>query len=102
MDRPEPKFVPGELVLVMSNVSPKHNGAVVPILEASYRNMRLWRADGSHSLGMTWVYRIPVLHHIADGIWWGEKSLQKLPPEEVTQWEESIFQPQRADRLAEA
>lgn len=91
MERPEPKFVPGEAAVVQSAVCPECNGQRIMILEAKYGLFRVRTTEGSIEK-WCWMYRADIASPIGRG-WWGERSLHKLPPDEKTQWDASIWQP---------
>jgi hypothetical protein len=93
--KPEPKFVPGELVVIESLACPEHNGKTVEIVDAQLKPMRLWSHDGSYRRGRFWVYRLPVKHGIGTGEWWGERTLRKLPPSTPSTFDAAIWQPKR-------
>lgn len=91
----EPKFVPGERVILDSTSSPELNGEAV-VLDAWYTSAYVDDTPAK----MCWVYDLTIPHGLQRGIdgphpGWCEKALRKLPPETPATFDASIWVPNK-------
>jgi hypothetical protein len=84
----EPKFVPGEKVLIETMDYPQYNGPAV-VTEAKFGLMSGKRQGRSHR----WAYKTTTIG--VDDRFFAESALRKLPPDQSIPWADSVFQPDR-------
>lgn len=96
MNRPEPKFVPGDAVVICTEGANKnihHNGRRAVVLSVE------WVDEWASGAAPCWGYKTDVTMGIPgfDGHCVRECFLRPAPPDkdEPTQWDESIFVPKK-------
>lgn len=90
-DIPEPKFVPGEVVVILqSRLFPEEVGRKTTILKIH----RVPGWAGEKELRESWAYKT---HHNIDSkrFSWQESQLGKLPPNEKISFENCVWQPKK-------
>lgn len=96
--KPEPKFVPGErVVIIQSNTRPDFVGREIVVAAAQ------WKRNKANNLEWCWFYAdgelIPVKNlELGEGRpAFGEHQLAKLPPNTPAVFDASIWQPRKVE-----
>lgn len=92
--RPDPQFVPGELVVIAHCSDPQLVGMRAMVLEIHFQT---WDC-GEDTYWSGWGCRLDVASNI--GAWWSEVSLKRLPPQTPARWDASTFIPDRIKQTA--
>lgn len=97
MERPEPKFVPGEVVEIQSVSHPEMNGTRCLIIEMTFLNMAI-EAGSRRLAGPGWRYKTTAMYPGAhEKSWWRESALTSPPKDEPTTFDASIWQPKEVN-----
>jgi len=91
-----PKFCVGEEVYLVPEAIPGLR-MKCEVVKVEQGNFLIKRTHERHS---GWWYRISPDPEQKPDTRWFETALRKLPPEERTQWEDTIFQPNRDEVAA--
>lgn len=89
MERPEPKFVPGELVEIRSKYGHPMDGQRVRVALVEWRTCRSINT-GKHDTG--WKYK--TVPENTEAAWWSEPALRRPPKDEPTTFDASIWKPE--------
>lgn len=87
----EPKFVPGERVILESKLNPECNGEHTVASVCFYEEA--FNINTSKLFRNIWLYKLDGVNACADG--WSEHALRKLPPNTPSAFEECIFKPEK-------
>lgn len=85
--RPEPRFVPGELVVIAHSSDPQLIGMRATVQEIHFQT---WDC-GDDMFWSGWGCRLDIGSPI--GNWWSEVSLERLPPKTPATWHANTFIP---------